>query len=145
MQTHTITQQGKSTLEISIPDWWERLSLPCFEEWLEALRSSKYQQGTEYLCRFHRYCCLGVLCKIQGRLKEHGDFTWDIYDGEKHSSSFLSPQNPNYPLLFRDGRIPSVIRITNGSFDSIPTLTTLNDQGYSFETIAKVIELIWKA
>lgn len=35
------------------------------EEWVAALRSGKYQQGTEVLRdEFKEFCCLGVLCEI---------------------------------------------------------------------------------
>ena len=34
--------------------------------WIEALRSGEYEQGTDSLQEDNRYCCLGVLCSIQG-------------------------------------------------------------------------------
>lgn len=47
------------------------------QEWINALRSGKYEQGRNYLKTKNRhgvikYCCLGVLCEI-ANLK----FTWD--------------------------------------------------------------------
>src|SRR6185369_2249558 len=33
-------------------------------KWLEALRSGKYQQGTQFLRNKGKYCCLGVLCDV---------------------------------------------------------------------------------
>lgn len=33
-------------------------------KWVEALRSGKYEQGTEQLYSEGKYCCLGVLCDI---------------------------------------------------------------------------------
>lgn len=43
------------------------------ERWVAALRSGKYRQGREYLRedpedRHHhaKFCCLGVLCKVEG-------------------------------------------------------------------------------
>jgi len=35
-------------------------------KWLEALRSGKYQQGKNFLREGDRYCCLGVLCELDG-------------------------------------------------------------------------------
>jgi hypothetical protein len=35
-------------------------------KWVEALRSGKFKQGTSYLQRENKFCCLGVLLKIQG-------------------------------------------------------------------------------
>lgn len=37
-------------------------------QWLEALRSGKYEQGRQSLCVSSRYCCLGVLAEITGHL-----------------------------------------------------------------------------
>lgn len=33
-------------------------------QWVEALRSGKYEQGAGALLRDGRYCCLGVLCDL---------------------------------------------------------------------------------
>lgn len=37
-------------------------------KWVEALRSGKYEQGTKVLFskRTRAYCCLGVLCVVNG-------------------------------------------------------------------------------
>lgn len=35
-------------------------------KWLEALRSGKYKQGRNLLRNGDKYCCLGVLCDIDG-------------------------------------------------------------------------------
>lgn len=37
--------------------------------WLSALRDGKYEQGTEYLYRDNKFCCLGVLEEIIGTPK----------------------------------------------------------------------------
>lgn len=34
------------------------------KKWVEALRSGEYQQGTKFLCKDGKYCCLGVLCDL---------------------------------------------------------------------------------
>lgn len=41
--------------------------------WLEALRSGKFKQGNGALCNEGGYCCLGVLCEIEGKLVEVPD------------------------------------------------------------------------
>lgn len=38
-----------------------RLTRPQVVKWIAALRSGKYKQGSGYLCRGDRYCCIGVL------------------------------------------------------------------------------------
>lgn len=35
-------------------------------KWIAALRSGSYQQGTETLRAKNKYCCLGVLCDVDG-------------------------------------------------------------------------------
>lgn len=39
------------------------------EKWMKALRSGRYEQGSSYLYADGTYCCLGVLCLIQGAKK----------------------------------------------------------------------------
>jgi hypothetical protein len=36
-------------------------------KWIEALRSGEYEQGEGFLENKRRYCCLGVLIKVQGK------------------------------------------------------------------------------
>lgn len=58
-------------------------------KWVEALRSGKYQQGTNYLKRTDTpnnepvYCCLGVLCDISGKgtWNQHNEFVEE--DGQR--------------------------------------------------------------
>jgi hypothetical protein len=40
-------------------------------KWVEALRSGRYEQGRMMLLHEGRYCCLGVLCDLQGLPTEH--------------------------------------------------------------------------
>ena len=42
--------------------------------WVEALRSGKYKQGRLALYDKHNesYCCLGVLCKVAGKMESLG-------------------------------------------------------------------------
>ena len=35
-------------------------------KWVKALRSGRYKQGEGYLKDGDTYCCLGVLCRVQG-------------------------------------------------------------------------------
>lgn len=34
------------------------------QPWIDALRSGKYEQGRNALCKDNKFCCLGVLCEI---------------------------------------------------------------------------------
>lgn len=48
-------------------------------KWIKALRSGKYRQGQGELYSKGKYCCLGVLARIQGcsttKLLHHDDMT----------------------------------------------------------------------
>ena len=115
-------------------------------EWVAALRSGEWQQGTGRLCSVgqdgeKRYCCLGVALALQGRLNEEGgdiactvrlatampmaDFlvepvttTWEVVDGDHFNIRVTSARH--------DGRLKAV--------------SELNDAGWSFAEIADAIE-----
>lgn len=87
-------------------------------KWVEALRSDKYKQGTGYLEREGRHCCLGVLCEIQD--SEWRRF-WD--DGES---------------LYTE-RLPPALGASLESTD-FEELAQMNDSGKSFAEIAEHIE-----
>lgn len=58
------------------------------QKWIEALRSGKYKQGHGQLRDLdNRYCCLGVLCDVQGRKwrRQYGD-EWGIGNGAEFDS-----------------------------------------------------------
>jgi hypothetical protein len=38
-------------------------------QWVAALRSGEYKQGTNYLRKEDRFCCLGVLCDLAVKAK----------------------------------------------------------------------------
>ena len=44
------------------------------QDWVEALRSGKYKQGRRALYKPYTeaYCCLGVLCKVAGKMESLG-------------------------------------------------------------------------
>lgn len=127
------------------------------EKWLAALRSGKYQQGTQHLCSIENgqknYCCLGVLldvANIKGRtsvgyIDNVMDFNGDTAtltnnrllpseDGgfRPHDLS-ITGQNFCYNLLSKYN-----IRISY----MVTCLTEINDAGASFDEIAKLIEYI---
>lgn len=91
-------------------------------KWLEALRSEKYQQGTQQLRRGDNFCCLGVLCDIS----EEGE--WESHD------SFHTYMNCITYL-------PTLVRMRAGLNSKQETeLAKMNDGGSSFKDIAKYIE-----
>ena len=118
--------------------------------WIEALRSGKYGQGTAGLRSLDQYCCLGVACEVSdlGNWENKGDDydTFRLYDGSLSRQERLN----SVELVGEALPPPAVLRwlglkTDQGQFrlESGVTemLTSLNDnQGYTFEQIADVIE-----
>ena len=48
-----------------------------FDEWISALESGEYPKGKDYLCRYGKYCCLGVKAHLDGKLDEEGAVSGD--------------------------------------------------------------------
>lgn len=95
------------------------------KQWVEALRSGKYQQGRETLrTKDNKFCCLGVLCDLVA------PDAWQT-DGDSE-----------YMMGGIYGYLPNAVAHVSGL--SSPTyiqLIELNDEkGYSFEMIANWIE-----
>lgn len=102
------------------------------KKWVEALRSGEYEQGTTYLCKDDKHCCLGVLCraaKIEGRSSSRGGKETVRFSG----GSTLPPPDA---LQF--------VGLTNnhGSFktDIEDSLININDDERPFSEIADIIE-----
>ena len=105
--------------------------------WTDALRSGDYTQGSEYLNCNDRFCCLGVLCDLY--LKNIG------YD--KLPVKVCNNKTVSYDGV--EAVLPSVVQDWAGmrtSIGSLPdpvantSLAELNDCGYSFDELAKIIE-----
>lgn len=100
-------------------------------KWLEALRSRKYTQGTDYLRGNGKYCCLGVLCDVVQPEK------W----GQEDAFGVI-PHDPNRKFKFENNVYPSVELLDQVGLteDQMQTLVDLNDGGKTFDEIAKYIE-----
>ena len=101
------------------------------DKWIRALRSGKYKQGTRVLHNEgnNTYCCLGVLCKIEGI---------------KSSDPQVIASKKN-PLKTSTGCVDN--RYGNTDLE----LTALNDSGLpayaaslTFDEIADVIQMTYK-
>ena len=145
--TFEVSNAKTETYELIIPEGYQKKELPYFKEWTEALDSGSYSQGSGKLCQTlsyleeieTRYCCLGVLSKIQGRLNANNK------DGSDFDSTYyLSFENPNYRFLGESGTLPAGIEIKNANGKKIHNLVDLNDNGLPFSEISKVIKEIWK-
>ena len=122
------------------------------QKWIGALRSGKYEQGSEKLRSPNGYCCLGVLCDLYVKennkewnfngYDEDGDETnphpmdyW-CFDGEYE---FLPQSVMDWAKLYL--RNP-ILRVDDNDemFEFNEEVSTLNDEGYSFSEIADLIE-----
>ena len=117
------------------------------QKWIGALRSGKYEQGTEKLRSVSGYCCLGVLCDLYAQ--EHNT-EWEFRGNEETNlqpqdywyfdkeSEFLPESVMKWAKLFRN----RMLRMEDDDemFEVNEEVSTLNDEGYSFSTIADLIE-----
>ena len=107
------------------------------QQWIEALRSGKYQQTVECLRDADGYCCLGVLADIQGvewiweQGKETPSDTFVFYDDEDQYDIEL----PDYLLAKIDaGKVSHLVNMNDG------TQFHEGIRRHSFEEIANYIE-----
>lgn len=158
---------GKNIV-VKLPDNFVPVSLPWRNRWIKALRSGKFLQATGGLTGTvetdddlykEGYCCLGVLSKIQGRLTDSGE------DGGENDT-VLSSSNPCFFALsgakLAHEKFTGKFVVETADDDDCATgifpegvkvfhkgvlrrsLAGLNDNGATFETISKVIELLWR-
>lgn len=111
--------------------------------WIDALQSGEYKQGTEYLCADGQYCCLGVLCdlyaqnaadnlRIVEKFKGDSEFRITYYN---HDSEVL----PDVVQEWAGMSSNAGKYMDDTLFES--SLASDNDQGDSFDELAKKIEL----
>ncbi len=116
------------------------------EAWVNALRSGEYNQGSEKLRGANGYCCLGVLCDIYA--KEH-DAQWE-FNGYDEYSDEKTPQPMDYwyfeeqtEFLPKSVMKWAELEINNPILlveDEVDEVAHINDSGYSFSTIADLIQ-----
>ena len=129
---------------IQLPDGFVKAPIPWLTAWVAALRSGNYKQGRGQLRVNDEYCCLGVLCTIQGGVAvPYNDAGKFRFDGNMTS---LSVYNPCYEVLNGDGSFPrdvDVFLTISGTRRRCRALDELNDSYATFEEIAGVIEALW--
>jgi len=110
------------------------------KQWVDALRSGKYQQTTGRLRDGDKFCCLGVACDISGlgewrvssckeSMSEAQDYHVNVFDEESGAlpekvMEWLGVQHPD-------------VRTHYGEYMS---LSIYNDSGSDFNHIASLIE-----
>lgn len=118
-------------------------------DWVEALRSGRYVQGRERLVSLdyegnEEFCCLGVLCQMAieanvDDLEYDGDSTegYGTFNGEE---AFLPGAVMRWVGF--DTASPEVT-VELDEEGSRQELVELNDQGWTFEQLAELIEREW--
>lgn len=113
-----------------------RIDKKQFQKWIKALRGGEFKQTTNVLQDEKGYCCLGVACEIL--MPTEKKQLVPINFGQKLVLSGEMPyEQPKAPIWLKD--INSDFEMKTGV-----SLSTLNDdEGFSFEEIADVLELVY--
>lgn len=100
------------------------------KKWIEALRSGEYKQGHNALRVISEggfgYCCLGVLCDL---MKQSGLGDWVGFSDFMYADQ-IQRSYPQFEILEK----------IDMSFEASRILSSMNDQGCSFEEISNWIE-----
>lgn len=114
--------------------------------WADALESGKYKQTIGMLKDERGYCCLGVLCEVDGIKKE------DIVSGDKQRIYTLYGKDRDrcflptelvykYDMSSRRAHVYTSIKHRGKTYDN---LAEMNDAGVRFKTIARYIRKYWE-
>lgn len=108
------------------------------DKWIKALRSGKYEQTENALCKDGKYCCLGVLCELAAKEK--------VCKISKPDSNNIVSFDDNFGLIPRSVAWWSGMKSRDGKRKGKrKELADLNDySGYSFKRIANIIEKEYK-
>lgn len=123
------------------------------EKWIAALRSGKYEQGSEKLRSVTGYCCLGVLCDLYSQEQNQ---EWEF------RGAFEEENTQPMDYWYFDGQgefLPETVREWAGLSIASPKvkvnvtgeddeddwfynneIANLNDSGYTFNALADLIE-----
>ena len=110
--------------------------------WVRALRSGQYKQGSGYLCRDGKYCCLGVAFDVLVDDNWHRELSysniWGVTGTERLMSiddKVLTESYTDECMLTRE--VLDKIQLSQKHADK---LAQMNDTGATFEDIASWIE-----
>lgn len=94
------------------------------KEWVNALRSGKYEQGRGCMYRDGKYCCLGVLAEVIGL---------EFSRSTSHASVLLPSGYAAMPP-------PEILKSIDLAFFHAQDLSVMNDRGETFLDISNYIE-----
>ena len=122
------------------------------QKWIDALRSGKYEQGSEKLRSQQGYCCLGVLCDLYAQ--EH-ETQWEFRGNEETNLQlmdywYFEDQSEFLPDSVKEwAELPvgnPSVRVDVSEEDDEndwfykDEIANLNDSGYTFNELSNVIE-----
>lgn len=99
-------------------------------QWLQALRSGEYEQTKHRLHTYEGFCCLGVLCDFAI------DGEWDSWNTDDKGRVTSYHKGGNIALL--PNHFLEYVGMTHEHQEH---LTRMNDDGKTFEQIARWIEI----
>ena len=101
--------------------------------WLAALRSGSYAQGTGYLKKDDRFCCLGVACEI---FPKPQDLKIRLLDDGVIRFGSTTTKAPDYVIE----ALQLHSELGGGRLIADQNLAKLNDEGKTFAELADLIE-----
>ena len=121
------------------------------QKWIDALRSGKYEQGSEKLRSQQGYCCLGVLCDLYSQEKNQD---WEFRGDKDYLQTtdywYFEDQSEFLPDSVRDwaglpvGNPNVRVDVTEADDENdwfyTDEIANLNDSGYTFNELSKLIE-----
>ncbi len=110
-------------------------------KWVPALRSGQYRQTTGILREGNTFCCLGVACDISGLGRWSAAFRY-VVGGEQRSGG-LPIAVREYLQITLDSDLGIIPVLRDRNEDKV-ILAELNDNGFTFNQIADVIECFWE-
>lgn len=128
------------------------------KKWVKALRSGKFKQGIGTLKQYNRkeqvkYCCLGVLCELYNqemkkKKKKTLPETTEDYNSQFIDWSKCTTFGDKAFDLPKEVMKWSGVETSTGqlwyTLGDLPSLSSLNDAGKKFKTIANIIEKNWE-
>ena len=137
---------------MTMPTLINKMNPQVKEKWIDALLSGKYEQGSEKLRSVTGYCCLGVLCDLYS---QEQNTEWEFRGNEETN---LQPQDYWY-FEGESEFLPDSVREWAGMTFKNPQvrvdvspeddedewfyndeIANLNDSGYTFEELSKLIK-----
>lgn len=143
IQTILYSQTKHAMYKVILPENYVKPAWPGRNEVIAALKSGNYEQGTGKLRFNDKFCCLGVICELQGRLKP-GVGGSDFQYGDAGNTAALFPDNPLYSLLGAAGYFPEGAYVKGTVFQTKSLMGCNDTLHLTFLEIAEIIEQIWE-